>query len=160
MKKIAYRDLSALLLWGLSAAASGAGQPPDAVDDSADTDTNTAVDVPVLSNDSDLDGDPLSVIAVTDPANGSTSINPDDSVQYVPDAGYNGPDTFTYTISDGTDENEIGLTASQAAIDDRYGLAVDVSGDVGVIGASTDEGTSGVDVSYGYSQKQHRACLG
>ncbi len=38
---------------------------------------------------------------VSDPANGTATINPDNTVRYVPAADYNGPDSFTYTVSDG-----------------------------------------------------------
>ena len=49
----------------------GAGQPPVAVDDGATTDEDMPVNVDVLANDSDADLDPLTVIAVSDPAHGS-----------------------------------------------------------------------------------------
>ncbi len=75
--------------------------PPVAVDDTATTAFGTATDVDVLGNDSDPDGDPLIVTQASDPAHGSTSINPDGTVKYTPDPGYSGPDSFTYTIDDG-----------------------------------------------------------
>lgn len=62
---------------------------------------NTAVTVDVLANDSNADGDPLSVDSVTQPANGSVNINTDDTVTYTPHASHTGSDTFTYTVSDG-----------------------------------------------------------
>jgi hypothetical protein len=57
--------------------------------------------ISVLGNDSDADNDPLSVASVTQPSSGSVTINPDDTVTYVPNLNFNGPTTFTYTISDG-----------------------------------------------------------
>ncbi len=80
---------------------------PIAVDDSATTDEDTAVTLDVLANDSDPDGDPLTVTAVTQPANGLVVINPDSSLTYTPDANYNSndsaglPDSFSYTLDDG-----------------------------------------------------------
>lgn len=62
---------------------------------------STGGSVTVLTNDTDPDGDPLSVSAVTQGGHGAVSINPDGSVRYVPAAGYSGPDSFTYTASDG-----------------------------------------------------------
>nr|MBA3268819.1 cadherin-like domain-containing protein [Acidimicrobiia bacterium] len=56
----------------------------------------------VLANDTDADGDPLTVTSASDPAGGSVSIEPDGSFTYTPDAGTSGTDTFTYTVSDGT----------------------------------------------------------
>jgi PKD repeat protein len=74
--------------------------PPVAVDDAASTDEDVAVTVNVLANDSDPDDDALSVLSVTQPANGS-AVNNGGSVTYTPNAGYSGIDTFSYTVSDG-----------------------------------------------------------
>jgi hypothetical protein len=80
---------------------SPANDAPDAVNDSATTDEDTPVDVNVKANDTDLEGDTLTVTDVFDPANGTATINPDGTVRYVPDADFNGIDSFTYTINDG-----------------------------------------------------------
>ena len=78
----------------------GVNDPPVAVDDSATTPENTAVTIDVLNNDSDADGDTLTVDSVTQGAHGSV-INNDDDVTYTPDSGFSGTDSFTYTVSDG-----------------------------------------------------------
>jgi hypothetical protein len=57
--------------------------------------------IDVLANDSDPDGDMLSVSAVSDPANGSAAIATDGRVTYMPNAGFSGSDSFTYTVVDG-----------------------------------------------------------
>ena len=78
--------------------------PPTAVDDDGvTTDEDTPVTISVLGNDSDVDGDPITVTEVTQGANGTVVINTDGTVDYTPDPGFNGTDTFTYTISDGAD---------------------------------------------------------
>ncbi len=74
---------------------------PDAVDDSATTIRNTPVTINVVANDTDPDGDPLSVTAVSDPPNGTATNNNNGTVTYQPDNGFIGSDSFTYTISDG-----------------------------------------------------------
>ncbi len=74
--------------------------PPVAEDDTATTDEDTSVTVPVLANDSDADGDPLTITEATAP-NGTVVINPDGTVTYTPDENFNGTDVITYTISDG-----------------------------------------------------------
>src|SRR5204863_10078640 len=56
----------------------------------------------VLANDSDPDGDPLSAAIVTGPVNGTLALNADGSFNYVPNANFNGTDSFTYQASDGT----------------------------------------------------------
>jgi len=56
----------------------------------------------VLGNDVDPDGDPLTATLVTGPAHGTLTLNPNGSFVYTPAANYAGPDSFTYTVSDGT----------------------------------------------------------
>ncbi|MFC1479571.1 Ig-like domain-containing protein [Planctomycetota bacterium] len=74
---------------------------PDAVNDSAATSEDVAVDINVLANDTDADGDTLDVTSITQGTDGTVTINADDTVKYTPDADFNGTDSFTYTISDG-----------------------------------------------------------
>ena len=50
----------------------------------------------VLANDH---GRPLQIVSHTDPAHGSLTFAPDGSLQYVPQAGFTGDDTFTYTVT-------------------------------------------------------------
>ena len=56
----------------------------------------------VLSNDTDVDGDPLTVTLVDGPDNAqSFTLNKDGTFTYTPTANYHGTDTFTYEVSDG-----------------------------------------------------------
>jgi len=77
---------------------------PTAVDDTRTTPENTPVTIPVLANDSDTDGDTLSIVSATNPANGSVSVVNSDIV-YTPNNGFSGQDTFDYTITDGNGNN-------------------------------------------------------
>ena len=89
--------------------------PPIAADDTEATDLNTAVTVAVLENDTDLDGDTLTVTNVTNPQNGTAFINPDMTVTYTPNNGFLGVDSFSYSISDGaggTDFATVTITVS------------------------------------------------
>lgn len=74
-------------------------QAPVAVDDAATTPRNTAVTVPVLANDSDPDGDSLSIVSTSQPGNGTATVS-GDGVLYTPASGFVGTDTFTYTVAD------------------------------------------------------------
>ncbi|MCP4966566.1 MAG: DUF5011 domain-containing protein [bacterium] len=68
----------------------------------------------VLTNDSDPDGDPLSIASIGIPAHGTTTGNAG-GISYVPDLNYFGPDSFTYTISDGrggTDSATVTVTVT------------------------------------------------
>jgi uncharacterized delta-60 repeat protein len=76
--------------------------PPDAVNDTATTNEDTPVVVSVLANDTDPDGNPLTITVVTNGSNGTVVNNGDGTVTYTPNANFNGADTFTYSISDGS----------------------------------------------------------
>jgi hypothetical protein len=75
---------------------------PVVVDDPVVVAEDSVVTVDVLANDSDVDGDSLSVTGVSVPANGLVVVNLDGSVTYTPDADFFGADSFTYTAFDGT----------------------------------------------------------
>lgn len=79
----------------------GTNDAPIALDDTVSTPEDMAVTIEVLANDSDQDGDTLSVLSTTQGANGTVDINADNTVTYTPNANYNGVDSFIYTISDG-----------------------------------------------------------
>jgi formylglycine-generating enzyme required for sulfatase activity len=73
--------------------------PPTAVDDNASTPESVTVTIDVMANDSDPDGDTISLVSLTAPTNGSAVIA-NGQIEYTPPASYIGADTFTYTIED------------------------------------------------------------
>ncbi|MBP7402951.1 MAG: tandem-95 repeat protein, partial [Clostridia bacterium] len=74
---------------------------PLAVDDAVSTPEDTPVNIDVLANDTDADGDLLTVSAVTAPLHGSAVIQPDQTVTYTPDPDWSGAtDSFIYFIAD------------------------------------------------------------
>ena len=84
---------------------------PVAQNDVATVDEDSSVIIDVLSNDSDLDGDSLTVTTAS-AANGSVVINIDGTVTYTPNADFNGQDTISYEISDG----QGGTATAEAAV--------------------------------------------
>ena len=75
---------------------------PVANPDIAVTNEHTPVVIDVLDNDYDPDGgDTLTVDSVTQGTNGDVEIIDDQHVGYSPDPGFNGIDSFNYTVSDG-----------------------------------------------------------
>ncbi|MCE9525421.1 MAG: tandem-95 repeat protein [Planctomycetales bacterium] len=66
-------------------------------------DTSLHVDASgLLGNDSDADGDTLTSVLVSGPANGTLTLNADGSFDYAPGADFNGDDSFVYQASDGS----------------------------------------------------------
>ncbi len=83
---------------------------PVAAADTATTNVNQGVWINVLANDSDPGGDPLTMIATSTPAHGTATIADFNGpkISYQPTPGYTGPDSFTYTLSDGDGGTAIG----------------------------------------------------
>ena len=91
---------------------------PVAVNDYATTDEDTLVTINVLANDSDVDGDAL---MVTDPTatNGTVSVSLDSSIDYLPNANFNGSDTISYNVNDGNGATDSAtVTVTITAVND------------------------------------------
>ncbi|MEM7133310.1 MAG: Ig-like domain-containing protein [Chloroflexota bacterium] len=82
---------------------------PLAVGDVASLVQDTSVTIDLLTNDSDIEGDSLSVTSISQPGNGTNARNADETVTYTPTVGFVGEDSFTYTVEDG---NGGGATAT------------------------------------------------
>jgi Big-like domain-containing protein len=81
--------------------------PPVANADAATTNAGVAVTIAVLANDSDPNGDVLTVTGVSAAVGGSAAINANNTVTFSPAPGFTGAGSFVYSISDGK-----GATAS------------------------------------------------
>jgi CshA-type fibril repeat protein len=81
---------------------SAINNPPSLTNDIVSTSINLEVLVDVLANDSDIDGDlDISSLSISvDPQFGSSFVNPDGTITYIPNNDYFGSDQFTYTICD------------------------------------------------------------
>ena len=113
--------------------------PPVAAADAATTREDAAVAIPVLANDTDIDGTPLAVASVADPANGTAAIT-GTQVTYTPDPGFTGIDTFGYTASDG----QGGTASSTITVTVRHALE-----QVAVLATNSAWLQSGADVLSG-----------
>lgn len=79
--------------------------PPSVTADDYTTAEDTTLNIAatgVLANDTDVDGDPLSAILVSGPSHGTLSLSANGAFIYTPVLNYNGPDSFSYKVSDGT----------------------------------------------------------
>ncbi len=130
---------------------------PNAVDDAAATDEDTAIDIVVLVNDVDPEGAAVTVVSLNTVGTlGAVSINPDGTIHYDPTgsavlqalpAGGLATDTFRYTIRDpkgGTDVAVVTVTVSgiddlPLAVDDAATLPEDSPATaIGVLANDTD----------------------
>lgn len=89
--------------------------PPVAVDDSVSTNEDTAVNIVVLSNDSDPDSDTLTTIDIVNvlPSHGVATLKADGTIDYTPNPNFSGQDSFVYSISDGKGETDTATGASR-----------------------------------------------
>ena len=89
-----------------------------AINDSYSTNEDTPLNVTapgVLANDTDADGNTLTVAAprpASGPSHGTLTLNANGSFSYTPAANYNGPDSFTYNANDGTVNSASAATVS------------------------------------------------
>ncbi|MES2819819.1 MAG: retention module-containing protein, partial [Pseudomonadota bacterium] len=98
--------------------------PPVAVADTASTSEDTPVTINVLGNDSDANGDPLTVTAAS-AANGTVLINVDGTLSYTPNTGFTGNDSISYSISDGQGGSASSTVAVTVAPANDSPVAVD-----------------------------------
>lgn len=129
---------------------------PTAVDDSLVTSENHLGSLNVRTNDVDIDGDTLLVTTPTPAAaHGTVSCLGGGGCTYLPDAGYSGPDSFQYSISDGnggTDTATVSVTVTPennapVADDDLLATAEDDPGSVNVLVGDTDVDGDALSVS-------------
>jgi hypothetical protein len=104
--------------------------PPVATDDtfSVSEDDAAGVTFDVLANDSDVEGDPLSLgsLDASSIANGALTGNGGGSFTYVPKANFNGSETFSYVVADGNGGSDSGsVTITVVAQPDAPSTAVD-----------------------------------
>ncbi|MET1060076.1 MAG: Ig-like domain-containing protein, partial [Nocardioides sp.] len=99
-------------------------KPPVANPDKATTGYGQQVTADVLGNDSDPDGDKLTLASTTNGAHGTTKIT-DGKLTYTPDKGWAGDDTVTYTVTDGRGGTATGtLTITTNVPQQDLGLSV------------------------------------
>jgi len=132
-------------------------RPPVAADDSAITDEDTRVYINVLANDSDPDGDTITVSAfqASSVRGGKVNCASAGVCTYTPPADFNGSDTFTYTASDGkggTDAGTVTVTVNPmndppVAVDDSTATDRDASVSINVLANDSDPDGDALTVS-------------
>ena len=102
-------------------------QGPETVEDIVDVDEDGVVTFNPLANDSDPNGDALTLVDITDPANGTLVDNGDGTFTYTPDPDSNGPDKVTYTVTDGTETVTETVTFNVTPVNDGPDAVNDVA---------------------------------
>lgn len=122
---------------------------PTAQDDTAETDEDAAVVINVLANDSDIDGNTLSLVAggITGATGGSAVIQ-SGQIKFTPAANFNGTAGFSYKVTDGTAQTQAHVTVTVHPVNDAPTLTAaaptvteDVTATGSLVGSDVDGDT-------------------
>ncbi|HHY0391857.1 TPA: tandem-95 repeat protein [Vibrio parahaemolyticus] len=118
---------------------------PNAENDVITTEEDTAVTIDVLVNDSDVEGDALSIQSASVPSEQGSVDIVDGKLVFTPAENFNGEATITYIVTDGdlTDEAKVSVTVtpvndSPVAVDDTTSIQEDTAVTIDVLTNDTD----------------------
>ncbi|EOV3391258.1 tandem-95 repeat protein [Vibrio parahaemolyticus] len=118
---------------------------PNAENDVITTEEDTAVTIDVLVNDSDVEGDALSIQSASVPSEQGSVDIVDGKLVFTPAENFNGEATITYIVTDGdlTDEAKVTVTVtpvndSPVAVDDTTSIQEDTAVAIDVLPNDTD----------------------
>ncbi|EKA2634589.1 tandem-95 repeat protein, partial [Vibrio alginolyticus] len=120
---------------------------PVAKDDTAVTDEDTPVTIDVLPNDTDIDGDTLSIQSASVPETQGTVEIVDGKLVFTPAENFNGDAEITYTITDGslTDQAKVAVTVNP--VNDAPTIKVDAVESITEDAVSTDTVVATLEVA-------------
>ncbi|MHC4560414.1 MAG: Ig-like domain-containing protein, partial [Planctomycetota bacterium] len=98
---------------------------PEAANDTVTTDMGETVIIDVLANDSDPDGDPITVGSFTYEGSGALVLNEDGTFTYTPGEDFSGEESFMYSASD----PQIDAESTEATVTITVDATVDVTGE-------------------------------
>ncbi|EIZ1899569.1 tandem-95 repeat protein [Vibrio parahaemolyticus] len=111
---------------------------PVAKDDIATTQEDTAVTIDVLPNDTDVDGDTLSIQSASVPSDQGTVEIVDGKLVFTPAENFNGDAEITYTVTDGQLTDEAKVTVTVNPVNDAPTIKVDAVESITEDAVSTD----------------------
>ncbi|HHC7215301.1 TPA: tandem-95 repeat protein, partial [Vibrio parahaemolyticus] len=111
---------------------------PVAKDDIATTQEDTAVTIDVLPNDTDADGDKLSVESASVPKEQGTVEVVNGKLVFTPTENFNGDAEITYTVTDGQLTDEAKVTVTVNPVNDAPTIKVDAVESITEDAVSTD----------------------
>ncbi|EGQ8526415.1 tandem-95 repeat protein, partial [Vibrio parahaemolyticus] len=120
---------------------------PVAVDDTTSIQEDTAVTIDVLTNDTDVDGDKLSIESASVPeAQGKVEIV-DGKLVFTPAENFNGDAEITYTVTDGQLTDEAKVTVTVNPVNDAPTIKVDAVESITEDAVSTDTVVATLEVA-------------
>ncbi|GAB5519606.1 MAG: hypothetical protein RhofKO_18570 [Rhodothermales bacterium] len=128
-----YQAIGANPIGGLPLITNCGNQAPTAADDAVTTAFETPIDIDVLANDTDSDGDALTVSAIIQAPSSGVVLITNNQIRYTPNTGFEGTDSFSYEISDdqATAEATVTVTVGASpAITGNIQFRVDVSREI------------------------------
>ncbi|WP_353519114.1 tandem-95 repeat protein [Vibrio parahaemolyticus] len=111
---------------------------PVAVDDTVSTQEDTAVTIDVLTNDTDVDGDKLSIESASVPKEQGTVEVVDGKLVFTPAENFNGDAEITYTVTDGELTDEAKVTVTVNPVNDAPTIKVEAVESITEDAVSTD----------------------
>ncbi|EHR7857705.1 TPA: tandem-95 repeat protein, partial [Vibrio parahaemolyticus] len=111
---------------------------PVAVDDTTSIQEDTAVTIDVLTNDTDVDGDKLSIESASVPKEQGTVEVVDGKLVFTPAENFNGHAEITYTVTDGQLTDEAKVTVTVNPVNDAPTIKVDAVESITENAVSTD----------------------
>ncbi|MBE3793281.1 tandem-95 repeat protein [Vibrio parahaemolyticus] len=111
---------------------------PVAVDDTVSTQEDTVVTIDVLPNDSDVDGDKLSIQSASVPKEQGTVEVVDGKLVFTPTENFNGDAEITYTVTDGQLTDEAKVTVTVNPVNDAPTIKADAVESITEDAVSTD----------------------
>ncbi|MDF4989200.1 tandem-95 repeat protein [Vibrio parahaemolyticus] len=120
---------------------------PVAKDDIATTQEDTAVTIDVLSNDSDVDGDKLSIESASVPKEQGTVEVVNGKLVFTPAENFNGDAEITYTVTDGQLTDEAKVTVTVNPVNDAPTIKVDAVEGITENAVSTDTVVATLEVA-------------
>ncbi|MCD2150797.1 tandem-95 repeat protein [Vibrio parahaemolyticus] len=111
---------------------------PVAKDDIATTQEDTEVTIDVLPNDSDVDGDKLSIESASVPKEQGTVEVVNGKLVFTPAENFNGDAEITYTVTDGQLTDEAKVTVTVNPVNDAPTIKVDAVESITEDAVSTD----------------------
>lgn len=129
-------------------------EAPVANDDFYETNDSLHVATPgILGNDTDLEGDSLTAVLVSNPAQGFLALNNNGSFDYLPNDGFEGTDSFTYLATDGALDSNVATVV--ITVDPAVPALISVPDVVGMLRGDAETAIAAASLTVGAVTTAH-----